>query len=603
MNDYSEANSNREFQLLLDRLLNGALTSAEDERLSHLLETEPEVRQVYVDQVWCETFLKWTFCENSERLPGEEHEPIEDASGLRPVADAPSVSIASRFHRRSVFLGTAGLLLASLAVFVLCLPFPGPGEIEQRPIENALHGTGLPKYVAVLIDSEDAVWEHSDGAREYGMSYREGDRVELKSGLIRLAFHCGAGVVLQGPARLELCSDRLALLHQGKLAAFVPQEAIGFTVLTPDMRIVDLGTTFGAEVDASGQASVHVYEGEVSIQPREGPEPDEALLLHAETRPKFSQTHVEPPGISVASVDSNDIASVPSPEQLRHARSGAYPPPARTVPLPLEATNRQATLPAVSPFVPGSAWLSESFYPSNPRESSSGASHPWIMDGNFSRIVHLEEPLRWQSLVGGAFVVELDGRDPAFPFLCNRLEARLARPLRQDFYFSFLGRYHGLDPDDFFALWFDNNLGAGISHANMPNVGIRFGDFFARMKLDEFAATPVLDGDATFFLTGHLQKVGQSRFSRLSLWINPDLETWGPPHLEIELPGHGGPTSLSTLGFRMGKNTEPDDKLWVDRLLIGFQLDDVLHSTRVTNGESNSEAGLDRFPSPRKGLE
>ncbi len=603
MNDFSATNTTHEFEQLLNKLLHEKLTATEDERLIQLLETSPELRRVYVDHVWSDTFLKWTFCESSDQAPADFGDLVEANCGTKPLESGLPILISPKSRRRSVFLGAVGLLCAGLSVFLLSLLLLGPGENAREPVETVGKIPRLPKFVAVLIDSEDAVWKEPDSHMEYGMSYREGDQIELKSGLIRLAFHCGAGVVLQGPALLELCSDAQALLHHGKLAAVVPDGAASFTVLTPDMQIVDLGTKFGAEVNASGQASVHVYEGEVSVQPRLGPSLDEALLLRADTRPKFSQIHNEHPGISVVSVDSNDIASVPSLEQLRLVRSGQYPPHARTVPLAIPVTSPQANPSALPKLSQNKVWLSESFYPSNSLQASTDRAHPWIVDGKFSRIVLLEEPLCWQSLTGDSFVMELDGRDPAFPSLCNRLEARLPQSLQQDFYFSFLGRYHGLDPDDFFSLWFDNILGAGISHANMPNVGIRFGDFFARMRLDQYAATAVIDGDATFFLVGQLQKLGKPKFSRISLWINPELNTWGPPHLEVEIPMRSGPMSLSTLGFRMGKDTEPDDKLWLDRLLIGYQLEEVLHSTGDTKGNSDPGLDLDPIHPRQEGLE
>ena len=47
---------------------------------------------------------------------------------------------------------------------------------------------------------------------------------------------------------------------------------IGFTLVTPTEKVVDLGTAFGIEVADSGATSVAVFEGEVELhgtkQPR-----------------------------------------------------------------------------------------------------------------------------------------------------------------------------------------------------------------------------------------------------------------------------------------------------------------------------------------------
>jgi hypothetical protein len=52
----------------------------------------------------------------------------------------------------------------------------------------------------------------------------------------------------------------------------VPPPAQGFRLLTPNMKLVDLGTEFGVQVDSAAQkAEVHVFEGEVEAHPDSGP--------------------------------------------------------------------------------------------------------------------------------------------------------------------------------------------------------------------------------------------------------------------------------------------------------------------------------------------
>lgn len=154
------------------------------------------------------------------------------------------------------------------------------------------------------------------------------------------------------------------------------------------------------------------------------------------------------------------------------------------------------------------------------------------MDSKFARVVRPAEPLQWQTNSGDAYVIEMDGRDPAFPSLCNRIQTRLPSPLTDDFFFSFLGKYHGLDSDDFFALWFDNSLGTGISHANTPNAGIRFGDFFARAKIEYPSTTPV---------TGDLHVEYLPVVNRSPLPFSPDFLEKQETHIlirgDINSPG------------------------------------------------------------------
>ncbi len=122
--------------------------------------------------------------------------------------------------------------------------------------------------VALLASAVGAVWETAElGA---GASLPPG-RIKLRAGLVRLEFYSGATVLLEGPADFELRSIDLAVCHSGKLRAIVPAPAAGFTILTAQARLVDLGTEFGIEVAENGPAEVHVFDGRVEVHPPTGP--------------------------------------------------------------------------------------------------------------------------------------------------------------------------------------------------------------------------------------------------------------------------------------------------------------------------------------------
>ncbi|MEM8734378.1 MAG: LamG-like jellyroll fold domain-containing protein [Planctomycetota bacterium] len=88
---------------------------------------------------------------------------------------------------------------------------------------------------------------------------------ELQSGIAQLEFFCGATLVVEGPAKLELLSEKAVHCLTGKLQANVPPAARGFEVHVADSKVVDLGTEFGIEVSSSG-VDLHVYDGEVELQ-------------------------------------------------------------------------------------------------------------------------------------------------------------------------------------------------------------------------------------------------------------------------------------------------------------------------------------------------
>jgi hypothetical protein len=145
----------------------------------------------------------------------------------------------------TVVAAVAGLSLARLR------PHPGPPSAGKPADEN----------VAWLVNAQDCQWD--DAGQRPGRDMGAGKDLHLSRGLAEIEFDCGARVILQGPAGLRLVSGRSAQLLKGTLTARVPARAVGFTVLTPHNRVVDLGTEFGLSVDEEGAATVRVFTGEV----------------------------------------------------------------------------------------------------------------------------------------------------------------------------------------------------------------------------------------------------------------------------------------------------------------------------------------------------
>jgi hypothetical protein len=86
---------------------------------------------------------------------------------------------------------------------------------------------------------------------------------ELAAGVLELRTRHGALVVIEAPAAFRFESPQRLHMTKGRIAADVPPQAIGFTVVTPSGEAIDLGTRFAVDVPASGAAEVHVFDGEV----------------------------------------------------------------------------------------------------------------------------------------------------------------------------------------------------------------------------------------------------------------------------------------------------------------------------------------------------
>jgi Concanavalin A-like lectin/glucanases superfamily len=96
--------------------------------------------------------------------------------------------------------------------------------------------------------------------------------LKFESGWVEVQFHRGARVVVEGPAEFELITDMQARCLLGKVRAEVPPPAIGFEVLSPNVRVVDRGTSFGLEVKRDGPAEIHVFSGKVDLATTSSPQ-------------------------------------------------------------------------------------------------------------------------------------------------------------------------------------------------------------------------------------------------------------------------------------------------------------------------------------------
>ena len=119
--------------------------------------------------------------------------------------------------------------------------------------------------VALVTRLVDVAWHEQQPPLEVGDALPPG-KLAIASGLAQIEFFCGATVIVEGPAELELKSSTLAMVRRGRLRAHVPPAARGFSLEADGMKVVDLGTEFGLAVSSEG-ADVQVFDGEVELHP------------------------------------------------------------------------------------------------------------------------------------------------------------------------------------------------------------------------------------------------------------------------------------------------------------------------------------------------
>jgi hypothetical protein len=285
------------------RLAENRLTAAEALRLEDLVAGNPAARDYFLLQQMLRAEL-------------ELHYGVID---MHAAPQAPS-SRPPRWLRRackallrptplSYTIATLvmGLLLVALA-FVAVPRFSGTDHAAMP---------AAPVFAAQLTGMRAVVWSDGQIQRRLGARLLSGQRLALQSGFAEITFDSGAKVLLEGKNELHIVSSNGAALDQGRLVAQVPAQARGFTVSTPTMEVVDLGTEFGLEVDDQQRGSLTVFQGVVTL---------------AAKRAGVAQTPQRLVAGQSASVFGTRIASTPATPVPSAHRFAAF---AREMPAPI----------------------------------------------------------------------------------------------------------------------------------------------------------------------------------------------------------------------------------------------------------------------------
>ncbi len=259
---HSDDKNVSELRRLLAGHENGGLDQTQVLRVRELLRTSSDCRSAYIEHQLVTAALA-----QPDFSPGVATEPQLNSrtTNLRTASSTWSSSLVG-------LLALATVLLVAVAARWVVLEFDRPasvdgiaaGKVDGNVLSPVSRVEATDTGVAVLAQSVDAVWA-SELAPESGETVPTGT-LKLDEGLVQLEFFCGATVVIEAPAIIELLSPLHAYVHRGKLRAQVPPAARGFKLDFHDTKLTDLGTEFAIDVDASS-ANVHVFDGEVEIVP------------------------------------------------------------------------------------------------------------------------------------------------------------------------------------------------------------------------------------------------------------------------------------------------------------------------------------------------
>lgn len=226
---------------LIDAHLDGAISGEGVKELSAVLVKDAEARREY----WAKASVHGT-------LPEAVH--LAWLSGATPQSDQKIVAlpIDTKWSRLSAIARNVGLAAAA------CFMIAGTWWSSQQD-----WWPWADRSVATLVRAPGAIWENRGEINRD--SRLLAGRYRLQAGAAEIRFRSGARLVVEAPSEIELTSINGARLFSGQASGFVPPEARGFTVVTPALTLVDLGTAFGLKMPPSGPAEAHVFEGQVSV--------------------------------------------------------------------------------------------------------------------------------------------------------------------------------------------------------------------------------------------------------------------------------------------------------------------------------------------------
>lgn len=258
------------FQKIIDAWLDGTISADQVQQLNELLCSSAECRREFASQVQLQTLLRESYASDA-CLATAMMSPLADEDVLPP---APG--LRNRFGRFP-FIALVALLFVT--ALVLSRP-PVPGFAVPQPrlahapaTLNAPAPKPAPRTIATTVNSAMA-------SLEVGQPFFQHDRITFERGSVSLRFTLGVMADLVGPVDMEFLSENRILLHSGQVTADVDPDAIGFTIETPHVDIIDLGTKFGVNVQKSGGADVVVFSGAVDINYKRPPDSEAAIARY-----------------------------------------------------------------------------------------------------------------------------------------------------------------------------------------------------------------------------------------------------------------------------------------------------------------------------------
>ncbi|MCP5538424.1 MAG: FecR domain-containing protein [Akkermansiaceae bacterium] len=216
-------------------ILDGPLPPDQMDDLKNRLRTDPEAMHAYLDYI---------------ELEGLLHAKYSHSASISHPMPRLMDGVVNRQRRRQVKVSLLAAAAVVLALLVATALLRSPESFHA--------------VCQFSADSSFAV-THAEGETGGDRQMLPGSTMRLNNGTAELLLDSGVKSVVEAPAEFTLTEDgHLSFVH-GKAWFHVPPAATGFTVTTPRIRVVDLGTEFAISAPKDEPNTLHVFTGKVEF--------------------------------------------------------------------------------------------------------------------------------------------------------------------------------------------------------------------------------------------------------------------------------------------------------------------------------------------------
>ncbi len=254
---------------LIDLLLDGEITEEGCRRLEELVTGDNAIARIYIRAMHVWSQLPLHLGARQETPPAWQAQATKALLSETMVMDALKLEATpENDFEQDIFQPASAL------------PVPPRNPTVWERIDAAKKWLGIaaavilcptlawlfwPKGPAAVVTATAGIELNGGAPLKPGSRLTDGQSIDITRGAMELRFRSGATVTISGPAQFSIDPGNAMSLHSGMLAARVPHSAVGFSVGSPGLKVVDLGTSFGirtVEDDHGSEAAV--FEGKVT---------------------------------------------------------------------------------------------------------------------------------------------------------------------------------------------------------------------------------------------------------------------------------------------------------------------------------------------------